>query len=206
MAVPDPWPQRLPDSRAISTPGRPIAASTFSCSPSHPYIKGYHSSFWLTFKQARDRGGNIKKGEKASLVVFWKQYEVKDKETGELKTIPILKYYNCFNVDQSEGIPAPDAPKFTPTPFNPNEACEAIVKGYKDGPVIEHTGSQAYYKPSIDTVRIPDPTRFEKNEDYYSTILHELSHSTGAKSDSIADSTPILSRSDRPTTEGGVGG
>jgi antirestriction protein ArdC len=145
------------------------------------YAKGYESAYWLTFKQARDRGGNVKKGEKASMVVFWKQYEVTDKETGEIKTVPILKFYNVFSVDQCENVPAPDAPKFTPTPFNPIEAAEGIVKGYKDGPVIEHTGSQAYYKPSIDTVRIPEPTRFEKNEDYYSTILHELSHSTGVK-------------------------
>jgi len=143
------------------------------------YAKNYESAYWLTFKQALERGGNVKKGEKSSMVVFWKQYEVTDKETGQPKKVPVLRYYNVFNCDQCDNIPAPDAPTFTPTRFNMIEAAEAIVKGYKDGPAIEHGGSQAFYRPLTDTVRIPEPTRFEKNEDYYATLLHELSHSTG---------------------------
>jgi len=145
------------------------------------YAKNYESSYWLTFKQALERGGNVKKGEKASMVVFWKQYEVTDKETSQVKKIPILRYYNVFSVNQCENIPAPDAPTFTPTPFNRIEAAEAIVKGYKDGPTIEHGGSQAFYRPSTDTVHIPDPTRFTSNEEFYGTLMHEISHSTGVK-------------------------
>src|SRR5690242_3052120 len=56
--------------------------------------KGYGSSYWLTFNQAKARGGNVRKGEKASMVVFWKTYETTDEKTGETKTVPVLRYYN----------------------------------------------------------------------------------------------------------------
>lgn len=113
------------------------------------------------------------------MVVFWKQYETKDRQTGEPIKVPVLRYYNVFNIDQTENIPAPDAPVYTPTPFNPIEAAEAIVNGYQDPPAIEFGGSQAFYRPATDTVRMPEATRFEANESYYSTLLHELSHSSG---------------------------
>jgi antirestriction protein ArdC len=143
------------------------------------WVQGYESAYWLTFNQAKERGGSVKKGEKSSMVVFFKPYEVADKETGKPKTIPVLRYYSVFNSNQCENIPAPDAPVFTPTTFTPIESAEAIVKGYQDPPVIEHGGGQAFYRPSTDTVRIPEPTRFETPETYYGTLLHELSHSTG---------------------------
>jgi len=143
------------------------------------WAKGYESAYWLTYKQAKDRGGHARKDEKSSMVVFWKQLEVKDKKTDEPKMVPLLRYYNVFNVTQCEGIPIPDPANFTPTPFNPIEAAEAIVKGYKDPPTIEHGGSQAFYVPATDTIRIPEPTRFNKNEEYYGTLYHELSHSSG---------------------------
>src|SRR6266404_3311195 len=64
----------------------------------------YGSEFWLTYKQAQDLGGHVKKGEKAELVVFWKFLDVEDKETGETKQIPFLRHYSVFNVQQTEGI------------------------------------------------------------------------------------------------------
>lgn len=88
------------------------------------FAHGYGSSYWLTFNQARARGGSVKKGEKSSMVVFWKQYDTKDRETGEAKTVPVLRYYNVFNVEQCDGIEAPDAVAFTPTDFNPITAAE----------------------------------------------------------------------------------
>jgi antirestriction protein ArdC len=145
------------------------------------FAQGFGSSYWLTFKQANAAGGKIKRGEKSSMVVFWKKYEVEDKDTSEKKQIPVLRYFRVFNVDQCEGIAAPDAATFTPTPFNPIEAAEKIVKGYTNGPTIEHGGTQAFYRPSTDIVKIPEPGRFGSNEEYYATLLHELSHSTGAK-------------------------
>lgn len=143
------------------------------------YAKGYDSAYWLTFKQASERGGKVKKGEKSSMVVFWKQYEVTDPQTQQPKKVFVLRYYNVFNVLQCQDIPQPDPPNFQPVAFNPIEQAEKIVKAYDDPPVLEHHGSQAFYRPTDDTIRMPDPTRFATNEEYYSTLFHEMSHSTG---------------------------
>jgi antirestriction protein ArdC len=143
------------------------------------FSRGYSSAYWLTFKQANERGGTVKKGEKSTLVVFWKQLPVTDNETGEKKTIPLLRYYNVFNVEQCEGVAVPDAVPFTPTNFQPLEGAEKIVKEYANGPVIEHGGTQAFYRPCTDTVRMPEPSRFVTTEEYYGTLFHELGHSTG---------------------------
>jgi len=145
------------------------------------YAKGYESSYWMTFNQAKERGGNVRKGEKSSMVVFWKQYETEDRQTHEPTKIPVLRYYNLFNAEQCDGLEVPDAPKFEPIDFKPIEAAEAIVKGYEGAPRVEHGGSQAFYRPSDDLVRIPEPTRFRSSEEYFSTLYHEYAHSTGAK-------------------------
>lgn len=146
------------------------------------YAKGYESSYWLTFNQAKQYKGSIRKGEKSSIVVFWKTYEVIDKETGEPKQVPVLRYYRVFNVAQCEGITAPDAIQYTPAEFNPIDAAEAIMNGYDQAPTIGHGGSRAFYRPLNDSVRLPEPTRFASSEEYYSTLFHELAHSTGHSS------------------------
>ncbi len=143
------------------------------------WASGYESSYWLTFNQAKQKKGSIKKGEKSSFVIFWKQYETTDKETGEPTKVPVLRYYRVFNVAQCEGIAAPDAVTYTPTDFQPIDAADAIVKAYADAPAIEHGGTRAFYRPSTDVVRLPEPTRFASCEEYYSTLFHELAHSTG---------------------------
>jgi len=143
------------------------------------WASGYESSYWLTFNQAKQKKGSVKKGEKSSFVIFWKQYETTDKETGEPTKVPVLRYYRVFNVAQCEGVAAPDAATFTPTDFQPIDAAESIVKAYADAPVIEHGGTRAFYRPSTDVVRLPEPSRFTSCEEYYSTLFHELAHSTG---------------------------
>ena len=81
---------------------------------------------YLTFKQCQDAGGKIKKGEKASIVVFWKWIETEDEETGEKKEVPFLRYYNVFHIDQCEGITAKNA---TPIQANiePDAQAEQII-------------------------------------------------------------------------------
>ena len=68
------------------------------------HAMAYESPFWLTYKQAAELGGNVRKGEKACPVVFWKQLELEDKETGELEKIPMLRFYFVFNLSQCENI------------------------------------------------------------------------------------------------------
>lgn len=143
------------------------------------WAKGYSSAHWLTFNQAKARGGGVKKGEKSSMVVFWKSYDTKDKTTGEQITVPVLRYFNVFNVEQCEGVSVPDAPVFEPSTFTPIESARRIVYGYEGRPEIEHVGQRAYYLPKADSVFIPDPTRFISGEAYYATLFHELAHSTG---------------------------
>lgn len=148
------------------------------------WLQGYGSPYWLTFRQAKARGGHVRKGEKGALVIFWKQHATQDKETGEDITVPVLRRYTVFNTEQCEGIEIPGAtePEEDPEPFVPIEAAAKIVEGYAGGPHIEHGGRQAFYQPSADLVRIAEPERFVDREAYYATLFHELVHSTGHSS------------------------
>lgn len=144
------------------------------------WTRGFDSQYWLTFRQAKAHGGSIRKGEKASMVVFWKQLETANIETGEAKTVPLLRYYNVFNVNQCEGIKSVKVEEAPPArEFTPIEAADSIAKGYQDGPTVEHAGQEACYRPLLDSVRMPEPTRFNSAEEYYATLFHELAHSTG---------------------------
>jgi antirestriction protein ArdC len=145
------------------------------------WAHGYESSYWATFNQVKKEGGSVRKGERSTLVVFWKSAAAADKETGEEISIPVLRHYNAFNVEQCEGVVAPDQVEVTipAEPFVPIEAAAAIVAGYAHPPTIEHGGSQAYYLPGSDQVKIAQPGRFESRESYYATLFHELVHSTG---------------------------
>ncbi len=143
------------------------------------WAEGYPSAYWLTFNQIKERGGTVRKGEKSTMVVFWKLFETTDRETGELKEVPVMRYYRVFNLAQCDGIEMPDAAAFEPLAFEPVEQAEAILAGYADGPAIEHLGTKAFYRPARDMVRMPERERFTSTEEYYSTLLHELAHSTG---------------------------
>lgn len=146
------------------------------------FAEGYESSYWLSYKQAAERGGQVRKGEKSTMVVFWTRFDAKDKKTGEDKKIPLMRYYNVFNLSQIDGIEAPDVIKNTKE-FSPIEECEKIVAGYADGPKIQlDGGSKASYRPTTDSVHMPKNNRFESPERRYCTLFHELGHSTGHSS------------------------
>lgn len=148
------------------------------------WLNGYESPYWLTFRQAKGQGGHVAKGEKGSLVIFWKQHATQDKDTGEDITVPVLRRYTVFNAEQCKDIkvPSPAQVEEILAPFTPIEAAAAIVEGYAGGPRIEHGGRQAFYRPSADLVRIAEPERFVDGEAYYATLFHELAHSTGHSS------------------------
>lgn len=146
-------------------------------------LEGYDSPYWLTFKQARDRDAHVRKGEKGSLVIFWKQYATKDKTTGEPIKVPVMRHYTLFNTNQCEGLELPTPPEAEhdaeETPFEPIVEAMAIVDGYKDAPRIEHQSGRAFYRPPKDLVSLPEPREFVDRESYYATLFHELVHSTG---------------------------
>jgi antirestriction protein ArdC len=82
--------------------------------------------------------------------------------------VPVLRYYNVFNAEQVEGVEIPDAVKFVPIDFKPIDEAEKIAAGDVGGPGINHDGGQqAYYRPSTDSVHLPERTRFASCEEYY---------------------------------------
>ncbi len=141
----------------------------------------YEAPYWLTFKQARDRGGSVKKGEHGFPCIFWNWIERTDADTGEVEKRPFLKYYTVFNVEQCADVPYPSAPT-RENSFSPIEACERIVSGMPQAPPVRHGGARAYYDPSTDEVGMPPRERFDGPEAYYGVLFHELVHSTGHES------------------------
>jgi len=143
----------------------------------------YGSPYFLTYKQCAARGGQVRKGEKGCPVIFWKVGDSKtvDPKTGKPGRYFILRYYTVFNVEQCDGIEAP-APTRTDKVFEPIEECEKIVRAYKTLPHIDHGGDRACYSPSFDRISMPNKEKFEGEEEYYSTLFHELVHSTGHES------------------------
>lgn len=145
---------------------------------------GYTSPYWLTFKQAGERGGRIRKGEHGSIVVFWKTHQVK--ETGDdgkpvTKTVPILRYYRVWNLDQVEGINPPRGEDDEDKPeqhFDPIEAAEKVIANYGNAPEIRHGGNRAFYRPDADVITLPPRESFVTPDEYYSTAFHEMTHST----------------------------
>lgn len=150
---------------------------------------GYDDPRWITFKQAKDAGGSVKKGEKSSIVTFWKFLEYDKEVDGEIQKagFPMLKYFSVFNVEQCEGLdeaklkPRPAA--YEPSEWEKIENAERIVGGYLERQSLElkHYGAEAFYNPLDDFVNMPASDRFDRAEDYYSTLFHELGHSTGHK-------------------------
>ena len=139
------------------------------------------SGEYITCKQCQQEGGKVKKGEKASMVVFWKWLEQEDEETGEVKEVPFLRYYNVFHIDQCEGLTPKHAPSM-PAAAHADEKAEAIIDAYVQHSgvrLIHQAGNRAFYTPSADSVTLPLRKQFSQTAEYYSTAFHELTHSTG---------------------------
>jgi antirestriction protein ArdC len=141
----------------------------------------YESPYWLTFRQATVLGGKIRKGEKACPVVFWKRLKVGEKDASEKREIPLLRYYHVFNLAQCEGIKNghPTAPNGAePVASKP----EDIVSNMPQRPAIKDGFTRAFYSLREDYVGMPARERFSRNEEFYSTLYHELVHSSGHES------------------------
>lgn len=139
----------------------------------------YQRNIFLTYNQAKDLGATVNKGEKAHPVVFWKWLEKENKETKEIERVPLLRYYNVFNIEQCSGIPIEKIPPTTLKENNPIETCEKIITEMPKRPPIHHSEQRAYYNRDADFVNVPKRETFRSSEDYYATLFHELVHSTG---------------------------
>ena len=137
---------------------------------------------YASFKQWKDLGGHIRKGEKSEMVVFWKLYPIKEKQddgTEIIKTIPLLKYINVFHISQVDGV-EPLKQKVTHD-IEPIEKAEKILNDYwnRENITIEHVkGDKAFYSPMFDKIQLPLFEQFKQSEEYYSTAFHESVHST----------------------------
>ena len=139
------------------------------------------SGEYATFKQIQEAGGSVKKGEKSHIVVFWKWLEKEEEESGAMEKIPYLRYYRVFDINtQVEGLKS----KRKETTFDHNsiEKAEDIYKGYLAFPDYTFYSGKAVYYPTLDKINCPPLKDFPKVEEYYSTLFHEMVHSTGHKS------------------------
>jgi len=183
-----PWAEASPRNVLSGKPYRGMNVWLLCASAFHG---GYKSPWWLTYRQAEELGEYVRKGEKSSLVVFWKWLLEKPRDTGPAeepdsapKHYAMLRYYRVFNLEQCD-MPADKLParvrewgKNRPQ-VDPIAECEAVVTGMPNPPKVEYGHPGAAYHPAADTVTMPDRQMFDGAEEHYSTLFHELTHSTG---------------------------
>lgn len=148
--------------------------------------------FYLTFQQAKELGGMVKKGSKAIPVCYW-NFVYKHKETG--RTIPegllgdypiemltkvcFLKEYKVFPIEHIEGIDWVLPEKGENQNLPVLKRCESVYFEMYEPPRLTHEREEAYYHPKLDLINLPPKPRFRSAEDYYAVLFHELVHSTG---------------------------
>lgn len=138
----------------------------------------YASPYWLTYKQAKDRGGQVRKGEKGTPVVFW-NFRTVTIEDEEEKNIPYMRYYTVFNTYQIDGLKL--EAEIPARPVNTINACEDIISNMPNMPEIKHGFNRACYVPSSDIIQMPLKSAFHSDAEYYAALFHEVVHATAHK-------------------------
>lgn len=147
--------------------------------------KGYTSGEWATYKQWTDKGAQVRKGEKATMVVFWKFGDTaKDEQDGEEATeggrqkLFFTRGYCVFNAQQVDGY---EAKPEQPAPYE--DRIEAADEFFKlTGSTVRHGGNSAHFSPGSDAITMPPFAAFKTSTDYYSTLAHEHIHWTAIPS------------------------
>lgn len=144
-----------------------------------------HTGEYATFKQWTDLGGHIRKGEKSEIIVFWKIYPIEEMQedgTKTIKNIPLLKYINVFHISQVDGVEPKEQLK--PNNLEPIEEAEKIKREYAEREhltINEIITNKAFYSPNRDYIQVPCKDQYNAIEEFYSTLFHEMVHSTGHK-------------------------
>ncbi len=168
----------------------------------------FGSPFWMTFRQAHELGGRIRKGEKSTPVIYYKFLQKRDTKgnvifakNGRAAFIPFIRWSNVFNVEQTEGIAAPTPPVLPVLP-PALERAEALIRKADLCP-IRTEGFAASYSPREDVIRMPSAAMFRSPEDYHHTRFHEAVHATGHASRLSREgiTNPIKFGSDRYSKE-----
>ena len=139
---------------------------------------------YATFKQWTELGGHIRKGEKAEIVTFCKIQQIEEEnDNGEkiIKQLPLLRYYNVFHISQVEGV---EPKSIDLNELQPIEEAERIKTEYMQREhikILEKVTDKAFYSPSLDYIQVPCKEQYQNIEEFYSTLFHEMTHSTGHK-------------------------
>lgn len=143
-------------------------------------MAGYISPWFLTYQQAQERGGQVRKGEKGYLVVKFGTF-TKDAEDGEPEKRGYLRHYTVFNACQIDGVAFPETPLPSQAAGQQIDTAELIVADMPDPPVI-HEGRivRTCYDPAQDSIDIPHRASFKSSERFYKSLFHEMVHATGA--------------------------
>jgi antirestriction protein ArdC len=149
---------------------------------------GYASPYFGTYRQIEALGGQVRRGEKSTRITLWKSFTPKDAEpdpeTGRKPEVVFARMIPVFSACQADGLPE----KFFPAPgeerpiASPQRAADVYLAGGNAAALEHDVHGRAYYRPDTDTVHMPPMAEHRSAEDYYSTIFHELAHSTGAES------------------------
>lgn len=144
---------------------------------SQTFSNGYCKNEWMTYKQAQAMGAQVRKGEKGTRCIRYIPKEVEQEGSDDLQIIPMIKAFTVFNVEQIDGLDLPEQLEENKDVFNPIERAENMIKA--TGADITEGGSEAFYVPTTDKIRLPDRHRFTRPEDFYATAIHEIGHWTG---------------------------
>jgi len=148
-------------------------------------VQQYASPWWLTFNQAKQLGGNIRKGEKGTPITFWKSIPKKERDTttGEERSysVPFLQTYVVFNVAQCEGIKVPSTPTADVVIEDRGRfvLCEEVGLKMEAPVTVKYGYAGAWYRPAPDIIEMPTLAEFQSPEEFYSTKFHEMIHATG---------------------------
>lgn len=119
---------------------------------------------WMTYKQAKAVGGQVRKGEHGTTAIFYTTLE-KENDNGETDYIPMLKTSTVFNVEQIDGLPLKDEAVFPAETFEPLPRAEALF--YSSGATIIEKGQNAFFTPSTDEIRLPERYLFIDAANFY---------------------------------------
>lgn len=179
-----PWKLGVGGSVLANYDGREYRGINRFVLPMLAEARGYHTGIFITYKRLTELGGKLKEGSKGLPVYFWGRGKG-ERDDGTEYAFMVFRYFTVFAIEQCEGIELPKWYKdrmaeieAMPKPA-PIDAAEAIVASYKDKPVIAEGGDRACYYPGMDKINMPLREAFHNAEGYYSTLFHELAHSTG---------------------------
>ncbi|MFK0333877.1 ArdC family protein [Rhizobium sp. NPDC090275] len=176
-----------PVTRPLRHNGEPYSGMNVLLLWAEAMSHGFSSPTWMTYRQASELGGQVRKGERGSLVVYAGQFtrtEVDDRGDEVEKGIPFLKTYSVFNVEQIEDLPDGyyDKPTLVVDPVKRIEHAERFFAN--TGAVIRHGGPQAFYSPVSDHIQMPPRAAFRDAASYVAVLAHEQVHWT-AKADRV---------------------